>query len=107
MIQIVEKIYIKIADQAGAEWSELCIVPATATIKIETSNEDAGFLQTSELKATLSRPHPWLFRNLIVNILLDDGETISVGTPDIPVHFSMERSNTREISFKYKTRADV
>lgn len=107
MIQIVKKIYIKIADQTLAEWSELSFVPATATIKIDTSYEDAGILQTSELKATLPHRHPWLFRNLLVNVILDDGETISIGTIDIPVRFSTEKSNAIVVSFKHKVRADV
>lgn len=107
MIQIVEKIYIKIADVPSPEWSELPIVPATAKIETEISKEEAGWLRTTELKATLSRKHPWLFRNLIVNVLLDDGKTLSIGSSDIPVHFTLERSNAREVSFKHKTRADL
>lgn len=107
MIQIVEKIYIKIADVPSPEWSELPIVPATAKIETEISKEEAGWLRTTEFKATLSRKHPWLFRNLIVNVLLDDGKTLSIGSSDIPVHFTLERSNAREVSFKHKTRADM
>jgi len=106
MIQIVKKVYIKVADKVSAEWSELPIVPASATIKIEISQEKAGLLQTSELKATLSRESPWLFRNLLVNVLLDDGTTHSFGSIDLPVRFSYERSSARKVSFKYQTKAD-
>ena len=107
MIQIVRNVYVKVADLPDAEWSALPIVPASATIKIEIAHESAGLLQTTELKATLSREHPWLFRNLIVKVHLDDGDTISIGNSDLPVRFAYERASAREVSFKHKSRADI
>ena len=107
MIQLVRKVFIKRADLADAEWSELPIVPASATIKIEVAPEAAGLLQTSEFKAKLSRRHPWLLCNLIVKILLDDGETVSCGTADLPVRLSIEKATTLDVTFKHKTRADM
>ena len=107
MIQIVEKIFVKNADVDAADWCQLPIVPATATIETQVSKDDAGWLSTRELKAILMPTHPFLFRNHIVRVAFDDGETLTIGSKDIPVHISVRHTNAIEISFEYKSRGNI
>lgn len=104
MIRTIKEIWIYPLDDATPEWSQLHIIPGTATITIETSSEDSGRLMTYNLSATLRRPHPALFRNLRLRIIYDNGRE-TFGTKDLPVRFDSQRDNRLVISVKYKTRA--
>lgn len=105
MIRIIKEIWVKRAEGGAKDWEQLPLVPATATLKVKTTQEKAGQLKTYNLSATLKREIPIISKNLRVFILYDDGHEV-FGTQDLPVRFETERENRLTISAKYKTKGN-
>ena len=114
MIKVIAEIYAKSFDDAAATWQRFDIVRGKATLKIESSRDDAGVLYTYELEATLLRPVPSLHDNLSLRIYFDEFPAASVckcrephvlalGTSDLPVRLDIAHANTLVISCQYKT----
>lgn len=105
MIRVIKQIWVKPAESGPEDWEQLPLVPATATLKVKTTQEKAGLLKTYNLSATLRREVPILSKNLRVRIRYDEGHE-TFGTQDLPVRFETERENRLTISAKYKAQGN-
>lgn len=104
MIRNINSIYVKEVSVSSSDWQQLPLVPATATLKTEITQEKEGILETLELKATLAYRHSSIGRNIIVKVCWDNGSVSNIGSEDVPVRLDYSRDTSITISCKYKQR---
>ena len=80
--------------------------PPKLKLKFQKKRQ-GGYEQPNWKLHSLVNTHGYFVDEENLYVLVGDGKTLSIGSSDIPVHFTLERSNAREVSFKHKTRADM
>ena len=104
MVRNINSIYVKEVGVSSSDWQQLPLVPATATLKKEITQEKEGVLETFELKAILAYRHSSIGRNIIMKVCWDNGYVSNMGSEDLPVRLDYSRDTSITISCKYKQR---
>ena len=103
MIKIVCALYIKSFDEGdSAYWQQLDMVPASGTLEIDEKDSDAGGVATATISARLRHLPEQIRDNLQVMVHFCNGKHKYFGTKDLPVKFTMQRSNTKTVTATYK-----
>lgn len=108
MKQIITSIKARNIDVEGSELITLDIIPASGTIKIETSIDGLTEIISLEqpLRRSGARPEI-LTKNLEITIDYENpeagsSETIMLGSAEIPARLQVSDSDTRTVSCTYK-----
>ena len=92
----------------AVDWYDIDIVPATASMDSSSSDSSNGRVESYTVNATIRRkPRPGeasLEQEMILRISYDNGRTIDLGTPEMPVRLSVRTSDVLSVSTTWKTR---
>lgn len=92
----------------AVDWYDMDIVPATASMDSSSSDSSNGRVESYTVNATIRRkPRPGeasLEQEMILRISYDNGRTIDLGTPEMPVRLSVRTSDVLSVSTTWKTR---
>lgn len=91
MIRIVERIYVH--DLDTQDYAELPVVPASATIDKNVEYKKNGRVTTYKLSCNLLKEIPAIYHNVVLKAVYDRGKPDIIGTEEMPVRLSVERSN--------------
>lgn len=99
MIRIIKSIVA--SDLSTGELSTLPMIPATGTANIVRERTDHGHVQTIQIRANMSDEPVSLFHPLALQLTFDNGDTITIGSADLPVHLSVSRDSFIQVTTKY------
>jgi hypothetical protein len=101
MMYVVKSLLFKLAINPTA-WIASGLVPGTGRLDIDTSDSGDGLVRTYRLRATLSRDKragaDILTEDMMVRVILDDGENIIFGSQELPVRLSISGSDPLSVS---------
>lgn len=106
MKHLIDSIQYKGLD--ADDWFDLGIVPAMASMEISSDDSANGRVLTYAVNATIKR-HPRmgdasLEQEMILRVSYDNGRTVDLGTPEMPVRLSMKMTDVLSVSATWKTR---
>ena len=103
MIRIVRKVVLESLDDKEKQPFRLPIVPASGIVEIKESADEGGRLLEYNFSANLSGDVlPEYRSNLKIRIYFDDGRSVVLGNPDLPVRFIFDTYNIIKVTFKYR-----
>ena len=91
---------------SGGSWTSMGMVPGTGTLHIDTPDTKNGFIRTYRLNARLNRDHQagpdWLSGDLLIKADYDNGDSVQLGTVDMPVHLDVSGGDTLGVSCSWQ-----
>ena len=106
MKHIINSIQYKGLD--AYDWFDMEIVPALASMEVSSGDTANGRVLTYSVSATIKRVprvgEASLDQEMILRVSYDNGRTIDLGTPEMPVRLSVRTSDVLSVSTTWKTR---
>ncbi len=106
MKHLIDSIQYKGLD--ADDWFDLEIVPAMASMETSSADSANGRVLTYTVNATIRRRlrvgDLSLEQEMILRVGYDNGRTVDLGTPEMPVRLSVKMTDVLSVSATWKTR---
>lgn len=102
MIRIVKDVFCARTESPN-RISRFRMVPASGTVSIEDEHDGTGWLRTVKLEFRIYKWQPDTMGDLLLWVHFEDGGTMRIGTPDLPVRLKFGLESYIKVSCEWQS----